>query len=490
MMRAVRSIRFKIVLWYTLILALVLSAFSGLVYINLRRNLYVDIDEMLELKAEGVADSIETYWATEKADAAESGASAEQFSKIDNINFLRIAQRWVTEQSSDPKLAGIFVDIIGPRGEQLASSSGLSGKLYFPRRRLMEMSRGRATVGITAVKDGSGKNVALRSFLKPIMEKGRLVYVVQVSSTLDAAQVPLRKLRFVFLVFLPLTALLSVVAGFLLARLLLMPLKRIIGGMHAVTADNLKHRIEVPDTRDEIRELADNFNAMLDKLDGSFSSQQQLIQDISHELRTPLTILKGEMELALKRVRSTEEYTATLQSGLEEIDRISRIVEDLLVLSRFDGRGVSLDLTRVRLDELLAGIIDDVRLLAERKKTRVELSAVPAAINADEHHLRRVFLNLIDNALKYTPEGGGITITVNDDLAQASVRIADTGPGIPEESLPFIFNRFYRVDKARSSEGFGLGLSIAQSIIQAHHGRITVENSPGSGSVFTVFLPH
>jgi len=460
-MKALWSIRFKIVFWYTLILAVVLSAFSVLVYINLRRNLYEDIDEMLELKAEGVASSIETYWATEKEDAAGPGASAEAFSKVDNINFLRIARRWVNERPDEPKLAGIFVDIIGPHGDLVASSRQDPGKRAQP----------------------------LRSYTKRIVENGRLAYRVRVSTTLDAAELPLSKLRFVFLMFLPLTALLSMVAGFLLARLILIPLKHIIAGTRAVTAENLKHRIKLPDTRDEIRELADNFNSMLDKLDVSFSSQQQLLQDISHELRTPLTILKGEMELALKRARSAEEYTATLQSGLEEIDRISRIVENLLVLSRFDNREVSLHLQQVRLDELLAGIIDDLRLLAEKNEIRIELSASPVQVAADELHLRRVFLNLIDNALKYTPPGGVIRISVSAGRGLALVRVADSGTGIPAENLPFIFDRFYRVDKSRSPEGFGLGLSIARSIIEAHSGRIEVESAPGSGSAFTVALP-
>jgi heavy metal sensor kinase len=289
---------------------------------------------------------------------------------------------------------------------------------------------------------------------------------------------------------LPVTILLGALAGLYLANLITKPLKHIIGTVRTISAENLKNRIDIPDTRDEIKKLADTFNTMLDKLDNSFTSQKQLIQDISHELRTPLTIIRGEIEVALKRERGSGDYQAVLQSSLEEIQRISAIVENLLVLSRFDSQEVPLDMKRISLTALLQDIIADVKLIADKKKLMLELSADGGcSITADEGQLRRAFLNIIDNAIKYTPAGGRITVSVERDALGLHVRIADTGPGIQKENIPLIFNRFYRVDRSRSSEGFGLGLSIAKSIVQAHKATISVDSEYGKGTTFTVTLP-
>lgn len=461
-MREFKSIRFKIVFWHTLLLTAVLCAFSSFVYLLFRKELLADIDDMLQLKASGIADSINTYWEMEKVEGLRLGARAEAFSKIDNLNFIRIARRWVMERGDDPKSAGIIVDVIDSYGKVIATSRGRSDE---------------------------GRNARVRSFLRPVLENGTVAYVVQVSCSLDTVEDSLGKLRFIFLIILPLAAVCSAVAGTALARLIIGPVKRIIAGMHAVTADNLKHRIEVPDTRDEIRELVDNFNLMLEKLDASFSMQRQLVQDISHELRTPLTILKGEMELALKRPRPAEEYRATLHSGLEEIERIGRIVENMLVLCRFDSHQVQLDIVPVEVDGLLQGIVDDVRVLTQRKGLSVTFTPAGGLVQADPAQLRRAFLNLVDNAIKYTCAGGTVDISSRVAAEGVIVTVADTGIGIPEKDLPHIFDRFYRVDQSRSSDGFGLGLSIVQSIIAAHHGTVSVCSSPGRGSAFTVSLP-
>jgi heavy metal sensor kinase len=489
-MRQFKSIRFTIVFWYTLILTVVLSAFSSLVYVNLRKDLRDTTDDILQLKAEGVSGSINTYWEMEKEDGLRLGARAEAFDKIDNLNFLKIAQRWVKEQSNDPKLSGIIVVVIDHRGNIIASSWDSPGRIHFSRQSLVRVMAGQSVFDNTVMTVPAGKRENLRTFTQPVVENGRVAYMVQVSNSLEAMEVTLQKLRFIFLVALPLAVLCSIVAGFLLARLILGPLKRIIGQMRGVTAENLQRRIKTPDTHDEIRELVDNFNLMLDKLETSFTTQRQLVQDISHELRTPLTILKGEMGLALKRRRPVEEYLETIESGLEEIDRISRIIENLLVVSRFDSREVQLDLGQVQLDVLLQGISDDLRLLAERKHLTTTFDLSPLSVRGDVLQLRRAFLNLIDNAIKYTPDGGAISVTAAPSGESASVTITDTGIGIPAEHLPFIFNRFYRVDQSRSGEGFGLGLCIVKSIITAHNGSIDVRSSLGSGTTFTVTLPH
>jgi signal transduction histidine kinase len=203
-----------------------------------------------------------------------------------------------------------------------------------------------------------------------------------------------------------------------------------------------------------------------------------------------LTIIRGEIEVALKKERIPVDYQAVLRSSLEEIQRISIIVENLLVLSRYDSQEVPLDKKHFSVTALLQDIIADVKLIADKKGLAIELSADGGySITADEGQLRRAFLNIIDNAIKYTPAQGRISIAIEKNVAGVQVRLSDSGPGISKENLPFIFNRFFRVDKSRSSEGFGLGLSIAKSILQAHTATISVDSEYGKGTTFIVTLP-
>jgi len=487
-----KSIRFKIVIWYTLILVLALSLFSVLVYANLRKTLYDDFNDLLQLKAEDIADSIETYWEVEKNEGMANGAAKEVFSKINNLNFNKIAQRWVKEQSTDPELLGIIINIFGPQGEKIASSENASGINYMHEEKMEKVIQGRSSFENRLFqRSSSGEPELMRVFSMPVIENNKLSYIVQVASPMTAFQNTLNRLRFNFLLILPLAVLLSSVAGFFLAALIIRPLKRIIGTVRRITAENLKLRIKMPETRDEIRELVDTFNAMLEKLDESFSSQKQLVQDISHELRTPLTIMRGEMEVALKKARSPEEYMAVLESGLEEISRLSLLVENLLILSRFDSREICMDSRPFSMGGLLNDIVADAHILAKRKGINIECSASDdVRVNGDEHQLRRAFLNIIDNAVKYTPEGGRILISLEIGEGFTRVRVSDSGIGIPPENLPFIFDRFYRVDKSRSSEGYGLGLSITKSIIEAHKGSLSIESEPGRGTTVIIDLPN
>jgi two-component system, OmpR family, sensor kinase len=413
------------------------------------------------------------------------------FSKINNSNFVKIAQRWVKEKSSDPDLSGIFVDIFNASGANIASSHSVQTVTYIHQDILRDVAKGRSRIhNLIFLGSPSAKPVLLRSLTAPVIENGRLAYIVQVSGLLTSVHTALSKLRTIFLIFLPVMILLSSLAGLYLADMIMKPLQHIIGTVRTISAENLKKRIDIPDTRDEIKKLADTFNSMLDKLDNSFTSQKQLIQDISHELRTPLTIIRGEIEVALKKERISGDYQAVLKSSLEEIQRISAIVENLLVLSRYDSQEVPLDTKRISVTALLQDIIADVKLLSDRKNQVIELSADGGyPVTADEGQLRRAFLNIIDNAIKYTPAQGRIRVSVEKKPAGVQVRISDSGPGIQKENLPLIFNRFYRVERSRSSEGFGLGLSITESILRAHNATVSVDSEYGKGTTFTVTLP-
>jgi two-component system, OmpR family, sensor kinase len=486
-----KSIRFKIVIWYIIILVLVLSLFSTLVYFNLRKALNEKQDDMLQLKAEGIADSIDTYWEVEKNEGLAQGASREVFSKVNNVNFIKIAQRWVKEQSSDPELLGILVSIFGPTGEKIASSGEIAGIDILYKSTFKEMLLGHNRFEnrtVQATPQDSGQIMSV--FTMPVVEDDTLVYIVQVAMPMTYFQNALNKLRLTFFILVPLVVLLSSIAGLFLAALIIKPLKKIIRSVRHITAENLKLRIKIPDTKDEIKELIDTFNTMLEKLDESFSSQKQLTQDISHELRTPLTIMRGEIEVALKRVRSPGEYITVLNSSLEEIARLSLLVENLLILSRFDSREIRMEMQPFTVIHLLRDISSDVKLLAGKKGIEITLTGADRSmVTGDKDQLRRAFLNIIYNSIKYTDDNGKISIHVDKKNNGTQIRISDNGIGISTENMPLLFNRFFRADQSRSSGGYGLGLSICKSIIEAHKGSLSIESILGHGTTVIIDLP-
>ncbi len=483
-----RSIRFQIVLWQMFILSMALLTFGLILYHNFGHKLSRDTDDLLRSRAKGIVDSIDTYWETERLEANQD-ASKEHFTKQGNINFMKIAQRWVGEKNTDPSLINLIVRIFDAQGFLIASSRNMpAGSLNS--RILGNIQSNRNHIEDATIEINASKPALFRSLTVPVMENGKLAYIVQVASPLGALHAARKNLSLLLLILLPSTVLLTGITGSFLAKLTLKPVNQMIDTIHQITAENLKLRISIPNTKDEIESLAKTFNDMIERLDESFSSQRQFMQDISHELKTPLSILKGELEVALNRIRSAEEYTNVLHSSLEEINRLTRIVENLLMLARFDAKTIIMETGAMDLSVLIKDSLEDIHVLADQKHIKLQFEPTDATIiQADKGQIKRLILNLLDNAIKYTPPKGCISINVSQQKGMAEITIADTGIGIPQESLPHIFNRFYRVDQSRSDSGFGLGLSIAQSIAQAHHGQIHVKANSPQGTVFVVSLP-
>ncbi len=473
-----------------LILALTLAVFSVILYRNFSQELYGDKDDVLQSRGEGIVDSIETYWEAERLEAIGMGIRTDIFSKINNINFAKIAQRWVEEKSDDPDLLNIIVQIFDAHGALIASSKNISNISIFSKKVLTSQSQKKKRFDTVSIESSPDNPMTLRVLTMPVVENNNVAYVVQVASPLSSIQTALKNLKIILFLLLPLTVFLTGVIGAFLAKIALNPVDKIIDTIHQITADNLKLKVNIPDTKDEIKRLADTFNEMLERLEHAFSSQRQFLEDFAHELKTPLAVLKGEMEVALKNIRSTEEYELILLSNLEEVNRINNIVEDLLMLARLESHAVTLERKPLNVGLLVKDIVDDMKVLAYQKDISMDFSAHDImTIYGDENQLKRIFINLMDNAIKYTPDHGKVLVSAEMEDDYAKIAINDTGAGIPEGEIHHIFDRFYRMDISRLKPGFGLGLSIVRAIVEAHKGRIEVKSKINQGTTFTVFFP-
>ncbi|MBF0532522.1 MAG: HAMP domain-containing protein [Candidatus Omnitrophica bacterium] len=485
-----KSIRFKIFSSYAAILIAILWMFSVLVYSNQKKILLDDVDQLLLLKAQDIVDAIAIYQERERDDSPGAGPAAVE----NQADFAAMTQRWVKEKAEDPKLNDIIVRIYGPNGRILASSVALPAPLALAWNFFNQGQGEKAFFQTVKTHFASGEPEEIRFCFIPISNDSLSSFAVEVGKPLASAEKSLYRLRQTMVFLFPLAVVLSGVAVFFLSGVLLNPLNQVIRTVRQIRAENLALRIRVPDTGDEIRHLAETFNRILEDLEQAFTSQKQLIQDISHELRTPLTILKGEIEVILKKNRPVDEYKAVLQGSLEEVNRIYRMVENLLTLSRFDSHEVSLASRPVALGDLLNEVITDMKTVARQKGMTLRYDSKTAGavfVTGDEQHLRRAFLNILDNAIKYSPAGQAVDVTLSltpdGSLVEAAIR--DRGEGIAPEHLPYIFNRFYRADPSRGGPGYGLGLSLVKTIIEAHRGTIQLQSLPRQGTTVIVALP-
>lgn len=278
----------------------------------------------------------------------------------------------------------------------------------------------------------------------------------------------------------------------MLVQRALRPVDQIAGKAELITQHNLSERLPVAQTGDELERLSIALNHMIIRLDAAFQSSRRFVADASHELRTPLTILRGELESLVQEKESVPGQNERLGSLLEEVERLSKIVERLLALSRLDAGEAQAEWVGFDLAELAAGTVDQMALLAEDRGIAVTCDATqPVPVKGDRARLKQVIVNLLDNAIKYTDEGGAVNVIVRPEGGYAVLQVTDTGIGIPPKALPHVFERFYRVDQTRSnpSEGAGLGLAIVKSICNAHGGEVEAASAVNKGSRLRVKLP-
>jgi heavy metal sensor kinase len=489
----VRSLRFRMTCLYVLALALTFVASGIVVYRFADRALRRDLDDLLELRAEGIAASVDTFWTVEAEAAQRAGRPLGSTSKVGNVDFQRLAQRWVEERIEDPVLVDLVVQLFGPDSRLIAASQAVPGATLLPFEALAPaLAPDLRFANILGQGDAAGSRIPYRALTFPVAEDGRLAYVIRVLSPLDAVEVPLRRLRLILVLVLPLAVALSGAAGAWLAGRALRPVDRMVETARCITAENLAERLPVPATRDELSRLAETFNGMLDRIEEGVQLHRQFWEDVAHELKTPLTIMKGEIEVALRTGGGLQEDRDVLASNLEEVGGLIRLIEKMLTLARMDREGAPLEAIEIDLAALAGRAVEEFRALAEDKGLRLDFAGPGVArARGDEVRLRGLVYILLDNAVKYTPSGGSVRVEVapEADGTQIRLTVADTGPGIPDEDLAGIFDRFRRSGRAAGHHGFGLGLSIARTVAERHGGRIEVRSDVGAGSSFTVRLP-
>jgi heavy metal sensor kinase len=460
-----KSIKFRLTSWYVVILAVILSLFSLFLYLTLADSLYKGVDSKIKTMAEIIVSSARSSFAID----------------LDQLLTDRYGVRPF----------GRYIQLLDESGKIGGSSTNVQDlKIPISVPTLKAASKGITTYENVQVM---GK-YPLRLITMPVMDNGRMIGVVQVASSLEGVEEALDKLALILLIAVPAVLLFTSAGGLFLANKALRPVDQITRIARRIGSGDLSQRIRIKRVNDELGRLAATFNEMIAKVDESFRQVKRFTADASHELKTPLTILRGEVEVGLKKERATKEYKRILVSNLEEITRMSRIVDDLLTLSRADMGELKMEREEVDLSALAREVWDDLQILAHQR--RVELTFIGdglAPVYGDPLFLRQLILNLAENGLKYTRPGGEVSIKVEGDRANgvARVLVVDTGVGIAAKDLKRIFDRFFRTDKARSRDtgGTGLGLSICQWIAQAHKGEIAVRSKVGKGSTFTVTLP-
>lgn len=459
------SIRVRLTLWYVLVFGGLLVGFSLFVYAVLSRGLYDRLDHSLSNAAEAMAAAFANE-VTENGGDRNSGAN---------------------EVLTELRLPEVYTAIF--EGDRLLASNYPADDPPAELNRLGVREVGDKHTAFSTVRGLGEKGARVAALAVTV---GGTVCTVTVAEPLWDTTEQLAAIRRIFYFGTPATLVVAALGGFFLARKSLAPVMAMSEQASLIGAINLHERLNVVNPGDELGRLARVFNGLLARLDDSFDRMRQFMADASHEIRTPLAIIRGEADVALSRNRDGIDYKASLSVIQEEAERLSRLVDDMLALARADAGHWPLKVEDIYLNDLVEECSRAVRALASARG--VILAVEPSAdieFRGDEDLLKRVVLNLLNNAIEYTPAGGSVSVKVERRESGAAIVVADNGIGIMPEEAALVFNRFYRADKARSraSGGTGLGLAITKWVVEAHGGSISLISEPGCGSTFTVALP-
>lgn len=448
------SIRSRLTIWYSLILLAGLLLFGGGIWLVISHSLRASLDDALAAQAKGVRTVIETHYRPGRPE--------------------RLHEELAEYVDATPE--GNLTEVLDSQGHAIIPS------------KVLHLS----SAGVTR-PDGFGlQQVSARRYRTLIateVVRGQ-PFRFLVAVPLDSTEAMLRRSRAVFLWMVPAVLLIAALSGYWISLRALAPVDEITRAAQTIGIQNLSERLTVPATGDELQRLSETWNAMLARLEAAVKRLSQFTADASHELRTPIALIRTTAELTLRRERSIETYREALGQIVAESDRTAKMIEDLLLLARADAGLPALPLERLELIPLVRDVCEQGQVLARARQLEIstEVPDEPIYVEANDPALRRLLLLLLDNAVKYTPAGGRITVSLGRDATGATVAVRDSGIGIPETALPHVFERFYRADESRNRDagGTGLGLSIAKWLADRHNATLEAESIVGQGSTFRV----
>jgi heavy metal sensor kinase len=452
-------IRWQFTLWFGATLALLLLAFSLLLFIVMRHQLLAAVDAGLKEELREITNEISL--------ARKPTEMMEQIKR-------RFLEHGVYHfQMADPGGKTLFQSLAFEGQPPLSTAAApASGGLHFDTRNLPELGLCRV---VRSVADGPG---------------GR--YIVHAATSLEPFERQLSLLITVLVASGPLALASGLLGGYTLARRALSPVDRIVDVANRITATDLHQRVDVANPNDELGRLAQTFNALIDRLQKAIEEMRRFTADAAHELRTPLAVLRSGIDVALRAPRTAQEYRQALEAAADEADRLTRLADQLLFLSRQAAGMMQLDREEMRLDALVKDVAEQFAGRTEEAGVTLVVEPLdPWTVRGDDIRLSQVFYNVLENAIKYTPRGGRVSVRGRAVDHQVTIEVEDTGIGIPPEHVPHVFKRFYRVEQSRNLErgGSGLGLSIAQSAIEAHGGTISIQSTPERGTLVSIELP-
>jgi heavy metal sensor kinase len=462
-----RSLKFQLIVWYASLLAGGFVLLGAAAYVALERYLVSALKESQLRRARQIAQLVTEE--SKKSLISNAGSEIEaRYAPGLNDRFVRVSR----ENGEDIYISRTPVSLT-------FSPSTLPPPIWPP---------GPETV--RRVSLGNRREMLLTSHTVTLQGGAR--YLVETGALLDEVQQDLRQWLILLIAGLPVVAGIAVGGGYFLIKRALTPVDQIAATAERIGSHNLSQRLPVANTGDELERLSITLNHMIHRLEEAFQHSRRFMADASHELRTPLTVLRGELEAFVGEPGLAPDMRERVGSALEELERLVNIVEGLFAISRLDAGEAQAESVKFDLGKLASSTTDQMSLLGEDKNIKITCAAANDVwVEGDRARMKQVVVNLLDNAIKYTPHGGAIDLKVGTRDGRAILEVTDNGIGIPKDSLPRVFERFYRVDEARSRElgGAGLGLSIVKSICTAHHGYVEASSTPGQGSVFRIELP-
>ena len=465
----IETVRARLTLWYMSVLGVILLLVGGLIYVLLARALYARIDDSLQ----GVMQIAMTSLANDLAEGQDTEDAA---------------RSTAAELATPRQLVAIY-----DSSSRLLARRGPGDELAFvlPARAEIPTTEP-ALVTVSEVRDSDDRHrLALRQVTIP---PSQTTYLVVVGQSLEPTDDELESLRGILAYVVPIGLIVAGFGGWFLARQSLSPVVAMADRARRMGGENLAARLPVANSRDELGHLAEAFNDLLGRLETSMVQQRQFMADASHELRTPVATARTAAGVALQQPRRDErEYREALEIIEGQTARLSRIVDDMFTLARADAGNYPVRREAMYLDEVLEEVVRAARVIAKARHITIDATAAPsAAFTGDEELIRRLLGNLIDNAIRYAPDGSVVRAALTSTSGRYCIAVTDRGPGIPAAMQPHIFERFYRGDvsrRRRESDGAGLGLALARWVARVHGGDVRLESSSESGSTFTVELP-